>query len=80
MGNKRKRRKGSFSINAKDMYNRGMDLYLDEDDYAAGLKFLLKAAKAGYKPAYGEIGIILYREKHETDKAEKFSEGSYRRI
>ena len=72
MGNKRKRKKGSFSINAKDMYKRGMDLYLDEDDYTAGLKFLLRAAKAGYKPAYGEIGIILYREKNETDKAEKW--------
>jgi len=71
MGSKRKRKKGSFSINAKDMYERGMDLYLDEYDYAAGLKFLQRAAKAGYKPAYGEIGIILYREKHETYKAEK---------
>ncbi len=72
MGNKRKRKKKSFSVSAKDIYERGMDLYLDKYDYIAALKFLLRAAKAGYKPAYGEIGIILYREKHETDKAEKW--------
>ena len=30
---------------------------------------LFRAAKAGYKKAYGEIGIILYREKNKTDKA-----------
>jgi hypothetical protein len=48
-----------------------MQLYLEEENYVAGLKYLFRAAKAGYKKAYGEIGIILYREKNETDKAEK---------
>jgi len=46
-----------------------MQLYLEEENYIAALKYLFRAAKAGYKKAYGEIGIILYREKNETDKA-----------
>lgn len=64
--------KHSTIPNAKAIYERGMDLYLDENNYVAGLKFLNRAAKAGYKPAYGEIGIILYREKNEIEKAEKW--------
>jgi TPR repeat protein len=58
--------------NVTAIYKRGMELYLEEDNFVAGLKYLLRAAKAGYKPAYGEIGIILYREKNEADKAEKW--------
>ena len=58
--------------NVTAIYKRGMDLYLKEDNFDAGLKYLLRAAKAGYKPAYGEIGLILYREKNETDKAEEW--------
>ena len=52
------------------MYKRGMELYLEEENIDAGLKYLFRAAKAEYKKAYGEIGIILYREKNETGKAE----------
>ena len=40
------------------IYKRGMELYLEEEDYVAGLKYLFRAAKAGYKKAYGEIGIL----------------------
>ena len=43
-----------------------MQLYLEEGNYVAGLRYLLRAAKAGYKKAYGEIGIILHREKNEA--------------
>ena len=72
MGKKRKRKKPSIVTNVTAIYKRGMDLYLEEDNFIEGLKYLFKAAKAGYKPAYGEIGIILYREKNETDKAEEW--------
>ena len=70
MGKKRKRKKRSIATDVKAIYQRGMELYLEEENYVAGLKYLFRAAKAGYKKAYGEIGIILYREKNETDKAE----------
>jgi tetratricopeptide (TPR) repeat protein len=70
MGKKRKRKKRSIATDIKAIYQRGMQLYLEEENYIAGLKHLFRAAKAGYKKAYGEIGIILYREKNETDKAE----------
>ena len=64
------KKKRSFATDVKAIYQRGMQLYLEEDNYIAGLKHLFRAAKAGYKKAYGEIGIILYREKNEADKAE----------
>ena len=72
MGKKRKRKKPSIVTDVTAIYKRGMDLYLEEDNFIEGLKYLFKAAKAGYKPACGEIGIILYREKNETDKAEEW--------
>ena len=58
MGKKRKRKKRSIVTNVTDIYKRGMELYLEEEDFVAGLKYLLRAAKAGYKKAYGEIGIL----------------------
>ena len=61
-------KKRSIVTNVTAIYKRGMELYLEEDNFVAGFKYLLSAAKAGYKPAYGEIGLILYREKNETDK------------
>jgi TPR repeat protein len=70
MGKKRKRKKRGVATDTEAIYNRGMQLYLEEENYVAALKYLFKAAKAGYKKAYGEIGIILYREKNEADKAE----------
>jgi TPR repeat protein len=54
-----------------DAYKNGMDLYIKKGDPDAALKFLIKAAKAGYIKAYGEIGIIFHREKNEPDKAEE---------
>ncbi|MBC8392197.1 tetratricopeptide repeat protein [Desulfobacula sp.] len=72
MGKKRKQKKRNVVRNAKENYERGMDLCLNEDNFDAALKYLLRAAKSGYKPAYGEIGIILYRENNETVKAEKW--------
>ena len=42
------------------VYRRGMDLYLQENNAAAALECLMKAAKTGYKAAFGEIGLILY--------------------
>ena len=70
MGKKRNKRSNVTNLIA--IYNRGMQLYLEEENYVAGLRYLLRAAKAGYKRAYGEIGIILHREKYEADKAEKW--------
>ena len=72
MGKKRKRKKRSIVTDVAAIYNRGMYLYLEKENFAAGLKHLYRAAKAGYKRAYGEIGIILYREKNETNKAEEW--------
>jgi len=72
MGKKLKRKKDSKVANAVDTYKRGMELYLQGNDPVSGLKYLLKAAKAGYRKAYGEIGIILNREQNEPEKAEKW--------
>ena len=72
MGKKRKRKKRSIAIDVKAIYQRGMRLYLEEENHIAALKYLFRAAKAGYKKAYGEIGIILHREKNEADEAEEW--------
>jgi TPR repeat protein len=32
----------------------------------------LKLANANYEKAFGEIGLIMYREKHDVEKAEKW--------
>ena len=72
MGKEQKRKKRSNVADLKAIYNRGMQFYLKEENYDAGLKYLYKAAKAGYKEAYGEIGIILYREKDRADEAEEW--------
>jgi len=71
MGKKPKKKRRTVA-DAAALYERGMDPYLDEHNPTAGLKYLLKAARAGYQKAYGEIGIILYREENETDKAEEW--------
>ena len=63
MGKKRKKKKRSIATDVKAIYQRGMQLYLEEENYIAGLKHLFRAAKAGYKKAYEEIGIILYLRK-----------------
>jgi len=69
---KGKRKKRNIESNLTDIYKRGMELYLKENNFIAGLKYLFRAARAGYKRAYGEIGIILYREKNEIGKAEEW--------
>ena len=70
---KKQKRKGTIKqSSATAAYKRGMDLYLQNNNPTSALKYLLKAAKAGYRKAYGEIGIILNREKNEPDKAEEW--------
>ncbi|XPS82295.1 Sel1 domain protein repeat-containing protein [Desulfosarcina variabilis str. Montpellier] len=49
-----------------------MDLYFAKGDPDTALKYLMKAAKNGYAKAYGEIGIILNREKNRPDEAEEW--------
>ncbi len=34
--------------------------------------FFFRLAKDCYYKAYGEIGVIMYREKHDVEKAEKW--------
>ena len=70
----KKNRKNDSRIvtNIEAIYRRGIELYLQQNNAAAALESLLKAAKAGYKAAYGEIGIILYREQNEPSEAEKW--------
>ena len=70
MRKKRKRKKRGAATDVKAIYQRGMQLYIEEENYVSALKYLFRAAKAGYKKAYGEIGIILYLEKDEADMAE----------
>ena len=70
---KKQKRKGTIKQSfATAAYKRGMDLYLQNNNPTSALKYLLKAARAGYRKAYGEIGIILNREKNEPDKAEEW--------
>ena len=54
------------------IYRRGIDLYLRHKNVAAALECLMKTANAGYKEAYGEIGVILYREENKPNEAEKW--------
>ena len=55
-----------------DLFDKGISLYLDHNDPVGGLRYLLEAAKGGYKQAYGQIAIIIYREKNDVVKAEKW--------
>jgi len=48
----------------------GSLLYLDRNDIIAGEKYLRFSAENDYEPAYGDLAIILYREKNEVDEAE----------
>jgi len=69
---KKRKKNGHIVTDNEAIYRRGIELYLQENNVAAALECLLKAAKAGYKDAYGEIGIILYLEKREIKEAEKW--------
>jgi len=54
------------------MFNKGISLYLDHGRPDNALEYLLAAAKSGYKRAYGEIAIILYREKNRVANAQEW--------
>ena len=58
--------------NASNIYDRGIELYIKENNYSEALIYLKRAATEGYKKAFCEVGIILCREKNETDEAEKW--------
>jgi len=72
MKKKQKRKGTTKQLSPVAAYNRGMDLYLHNNDPTSALKYLIEAANAGYQRAYGEIGIILHREKNEPDEAEEW--------
>jgi len=72
MKKKHKRKGITTQSSAVAAYEHGMDLYLQHNDPASALKYLIKAAKSGYTKAYGEIGIILNREKNEPEEAEEW--------
>ena len=63
--------KRKFSQNNDALYEQALDLYLKDNKPDEALRILLKLANAHYKKAFGEIGIIIYREKHDVKKAEK---------
>ena len=69
---KKRNKNGHIVTDNEAIYRRGIELYLRENNVAAALECLLRAAKAGYKEAYGEIGIILYREQNEPNEAEEW--------
>jgi len=64
--------KRSFSRNNSALYERALNLYLNEDKPDKALRVLSKLAKTRYKKAFGEIGVILYREKHDANQAEEW--------
>lgn len=68
--NKKKVRKHKTIINPEFYYKRGLHLYFEKGAVDDGLKHLLKSAEAGHKKAYGDIGLILYREKNDPIQAE----------
>lgn len=64
--------KKTLSRNNDALYEKAIDLYLNENKPDKALRILLKLAKIRYKKAFGEIGVIIYREKHDVDKAEEW--------
>ena len=50
-------------------YEYGMLIYFERGDYEAALTYLLKSADDDFELAYGDIGIIYYREKHDINNA-----------
>jgi TPR repeat protein len=69
---KQKRKRSTKQLSPSAAYKKGMDQYFNKHNSTSALKYLIKAAKAGYTKAYGEIGILLHREKNQPDKAEKW--------
>ena len=72
MKRKQKRKGATKQLSGAAAYKRGEYLYYQKGDPDTALKYFKKAAKAGYKKAYGEIGIILHRENNEPDEAEEW--------
>ncbi len=66
--NLRRKFKKTFSRN-NDLYEQAVDLYLNENKPDEALRILLKLSKARFSKAFGEIGVIIYREKHDVEKA-----------
>jgi TPR repeat protein len=64
--------KKAYSPNNDVLYEKAIDLYLDENKPDEALQILLELANANYTKAFGEIGVILYREKHDVENAEKW--------
>lgn len=54
------------------MYDYGVFLYLETPDYETALRYLFDAASKGYTLSFGDIGMILYREKNDIVGAEKW--------
>ena len=62
----------TISVNNDTLYKTAIDLYLNKNKPDKALQILLKLAKKGYEKAYGEIGVIIYREKNDINKAEEW--------
>ena len=80
--------KRAYSHKDAALYEHALDLYLNEDKPDEALRILFKLANAHYIKAYGEIGVILYREMQDFEKAQEwfvkaekkgalFGEGNY---
>jgi tetratricopeptide (TPR) repeat protein len=70
MGKIRKRKKRSIAIDVKAIYQRGMQLYLEDENYVAGLKYLLRAAEKTdslFPSAAYEYGMLIYFKKGDIE-------------
>lgn len=65
---KRKLKRAHFHKNTA-LYEHALDLYLNENKPDEALRIFFKLANAHYTKAYGEIGVILYRERQDVEKA-----------
>ncbi|MDZ7759237.1 MAG: hypothetical protein U5L00_03145 [Desulfovermiculus sp.] len=54
------------------LYEQAIDLYLNENKPDEALRILLKLSKVGFNKALGAIGVIIYREKMDVEKAEEW--------
>ena len=70
----RRKLKKAFSHHNAALYEKALDLYLNENKPDETLRILFKLAKVHYKKAFSEIGVIYYREKHDVEKADGYDE------
>lgn len=69
----RLKRKYKIALSRKNaLYEQAIDLYIHANKPDEALRIFLKLAKANYNKAFGEIGVIIYREKHDVEKAEEW--------